>query len=59
MQKKKHSTRTAHLFCAKNNSKKHQILGKKKTVLKIDHTTKAIAHAKAIPFANWSVWVKN
>ena len=30
-----------------------------KTILKIDHTAKAIAHAKAIDFAKWSVWVKN
>ena len=29
------------------------------TILKIGHLAKAIAHAKAIAFANWSVWVKN
>ena len=29
------------------------------TILKTGHLAKAIAHAKAIAFANWSVWVKN
>ena len=29
------------------------------TILKISHLAKAIAHAKAITFAKWSVWVKN
>ena len=29
------------------------------TILKIGHLAKAIAHAKAIAFANWSVWIKN
>ena len=29
------------------------------TILKIFHLAKAIAHAKAIAFAKWSVWVKN
>ena len=28
------------------------------TILKIGHLAKAIAHAKAIAFAKWSVWVK-
>ena len=28
-------------------------------ILKIGHLPKAIAHAKAIAFAKWSVWVKN
>ena len=28
-------------------------------ILKIGHLAKAIAHAKAIAFAKWSVWVKN
>ena len=56
---KNHSTRSAELFCAKNASKKHQILEKKRTILKIDHLPKAIAHAKAIAFAKWSAWVKN
>jgi len=32
---------------------------KNETVLKIDHVAKAIAHAKAIAFAKWSVSVKN
>ena len=29
------------------------------TSLKIGHFVKAIAHANAIAFAKWSVWVKN
>ena len=29
------------------------------TSLKIGHLAKAIAHAKSIAFAKWSVWVKN
>ena len=28
------------------------------TILKIGHLAEAIAHAKAIAFAKWSVWVK-
>ena len=28
------------------------------TILKIGHLAKAIAHARAIAFAKWSVWVK-
>ena len=30
-----------------------------RSTLKIGHLAKAIAHAKAIAFAKWSVWVKN
>ena len=29
------------------------------TILKIGRLAKAIAHAKTIAFAKWSVWVKN
>ena len=29
------------------------------TILKIGNIAKATAHAKAIAFAKWSVWVKN
>ena len=29
------------------------------TILIIGHLAKAIAHAMAIAFAKWSVWVKN
>ena len=28
-------------------------------ILKLGHLAKAIAHAKSIAFAKWSVWVKN
>ena len=30
-----------------------------KRILKIGHLSEAIAHAKTIAFAKWSVWVKN
>ena len=30
-----------------------------KTILKLGHLAKAIAHAKALALAKWSVWVKN
>ena len=42
----------------KKRLEKAQIL-ERKTILRIDHLPKAIAHAKAIAFAKWSVWVKN
>ena len=29
------------------------------TILKIGHLAKVIAHAKAVAFEKWSVWVKN
>ena len=38
---------------------KAPIIEKKKTIFKIDHLPKAIAHAKPIAFAKLSVWVKN
>ena len=35
------------------------IYSRNETILKIGHLAKAIAHAKTIAFAKWSVWVKN
>ena len=29
------------------------------TILKLGHLSKDIAHARAVVFAKWSVWVKN
>ena len=52
------STRTLELICAKNRSKNTKY-SRNETILKISHLAKAIAHAKAIAFAHWSVWVKN
>ena len=46
-----------HLFYEKNHSKKQQIF-KKMRNLKIGHLEKAIARAKAIVFAKYSVQVK-
>ena len=49
------STRTLELFCAKKNTK----YLRNETILKIDYFPKALAHAKAIVFERWSVWIKN
>ena len=38
---------------ARKNSK----YSRNETILKIGHLAKAIAHANAITFAKWSVWV--
>ena len=54
---KKNSTTTAQLFCAENGSKNTKYL-KNNNILKIAHLAKPIAHARAIGFAEWSVWVK-
>ena len=40
------------------SARKNSKYWRKKTLLKIDHKAKAIAHAKAIAFAKCSVWVK-
>ena len=40
-------------------ARKNTKYSKNETILKIGHLAKAIAHAKAIAFAKWSVWVKN
>ena len=32
---------------------------KNETIMKIGHLAKAIAHAKALRFGKWSVWIKN
>ena len=55
---KNHSTRALELFCVKNCSKSTKYW-RNETTMKIGHLAKAIAHAKAIAFAKWSVWVKN
>ena len=56
---KNRSKRTLELFCAKNRLKKTLNISRNGTILKIGDLAKAIAHAKAIAFAKWSVWVKN
>ena len=45
------------ILCKKRLEKAPNIAEKK--IFKIDHIAKAIAHAKAIAFPKWSVWVKN
>ena len=42
-----------------NTARKNLKYARNETILKIGHLAKAIAHAKAIAFAKWSVWVKN
>ena len=43
----------------KKNAQKNTKYSRNPTILKIGHLAKGIAHAKAIAFAKWSVWVKN
>ena len=45
--------------CVQKTVRKNIKYSINETILKIGHLTKAIAHAKAIAFAKWSVWVKN
>ena len=39
--------------------RKNTKYSRNETILKMGYLPKAIAHAKAIAFAKWSVWVKN
>ena len=41
------------------NARKNTKYSTNETILKIGYLAKAIAHAKAMAFANWSVWVKH
>ena len=43
----------------RKTARKNSKYSRNETILKIGHLAKAIAHAKAITFAKWSVWVKN
>ena len=43
----------------KKTARKDTKYSRNEASLKIGHLAKAIAHAKAIAFAKWSVWVKN
>ena len=40
-------------------ARKNPKYSRNETILKIGHLAQAIAYAKAIAFAKWSVWVKN
>ena len=55
---KNHSTRTLKSFFAKSATKKPKY-ARNDIILKINHLAKAIAHARAIAFAKWSVSIKN
>ena len=49
-----------HSSCsAQKTAGKNTKYSRNETIFKIGHLGKAIAHAKAITFAKWSVWVKN
>jgi len=40
-------------------ARKNTKYSRSETIFKIGHLAKAIAHAKAIAFSQWSLWVKN
>ena len=48
-----------HSYSVEKTARKNTKYSRNKTFLKISHLANAIAHAKAIAFAKWSVWVKN
>ena len=49
-----------HRSCSvQKTAPKNTKYSRNETILKIGHLAKAIAHAKTIAFAKWSVWVKN
>ena len=49
-----------HYSCSvQKTAKKNIKYSRNETILNIGHFPKAIAHAKAIAFAKWSLWVKN
>ena len=48
-----------HTCSLQKTARKNTQYWRNETILKIGHLAKAIAHAKAIAFAKWSVWVKN
>ena len=50
---------TLELICEKKTARKHTRYSRNETILKIGHLAKATAHAKAIVFAQMSLWVKN
>ena len=41
----------------RKTARKNSKYSRNETILKIGHLAKAIAHANAITFAKWSVWV--
>ena len=48
-----------HTCSLQKTARKSTKYWRKKTILKIDHLAKAIAHAEAIALAEWLVWFKN
>ena len=56
---KKQIYKNSRVVLSKNTSRKNTKYSTNETILKIGHVAKAIAHAEAIAFAKWSVWVKN
>ena len=48
-----------HSCFVQKTARKNTKYSTNETIFKIGHLAKVIAHAKAIAFAKWSVWVKN
>ena len=48
-----------HSCSVQKTARKDTKYSRNETIFKIGHLAKAIAHAKAIAFAKWSVWVNN
>ena len=60
-QKIKKTILQEHLSCSvkKKTARKTNKYSRNERIVKLGHLAKLIAHAKAIAFAKWSVWVKN
>ena len=56
---RKTTVQQQHSCSVKKTAQKNTKYSRNDTILKIRPLAKAIAHAKAIAFAKWSVWVKN
>ena len=48
-----------HTCSVQKTARKNTQYWKNEKILKMGNLAKAIAHAKAIAFSKWSVWVKN
>ena len=56
---KKRFFKSVEVVLCKKTTPKNTKYSRNETNLKIGHLAKAIAHAKTIAFAKWSVWVRN
>ena len=55
----KHINKHTRVVLCKKTTGKNTKNSRNETILKIGHLADAIAHAKAIVFEKWSVWIKN